>query len=289
MKTVFTNEQCAHVWAQQKQESGRTNNGNMYFEGNTIYSYGRHYPIARFVENKGREAVLFNSTDSSMTTKTKHKNAVNRALIGHDVIYVPNLSPSFERENVEYFKQAFEDSLISMARARKNADMHYNQAVRLNSQLNTYLKLFGRKPIDMLKGHDMQALQEIAKENARKQAKVRAKAKKKRIKELESDAIAWRKGESRYLSHDYPTCLRMKSLETVQTSQGAEFPLQDALKALPLIRACKSKGVEWNRNGESIKLGHFQVDRIEKSGNVKAGCHYVTFKEIQLFAESIGQ
>lgn len=33
---AYDNATCAHVWAQQNKESGKTSNGNMSFEGRTL-------------------------------------------------------------------------------------------------------------------------------------------------------------------------------------------------------------------------------------------------------------
>jgi hypothetical protein len=92
MKTVFTNSQVAHVWAQQNQATGRSGNGQFYFEGATIFSYGGHFPIARFVEANGSRVVLFTAADYSVTTG-RHKSYVRGALHGLDVpcLSVPDL------------------------------------------------------------------------------------------------------------------------------------------------------------------------------------------------------
>lgn len=45
-RTVFDNGMTAHVWAQGRQESGRSANGNLFFDGARLYSYGRHYLAA---------------------------------------------------------------------------------------------------------------------------------------------------------------------------------------------------------------------------------------------------
>ena len=60
-RTVFDNSMVAHVWAQQGQDFGRSNNGNLYFEGPTIFSYGSHFPIASFTDLRvgARRVVLF--------------------------------------------------------------------------------------------------------------------------------------------------------------------------------------------------------------------------------------
>lgn len=49
MKTVFDNRMVAHVWAQRTQAYGRSSNGQFYFEAGTLFSYGSHYIVAKFV------------------------------------------------------------------------------------------------------------------------------------------------------------------------------------------------------------------------------------------------
>jgi hypothetical protein len=50
MKTVFTNNEIFHVFNEQKQETGRTPNRNIFFENNKIYSYGYHYLLGEFID-----------------------------------------------------------------------------------------------------------------------------------------------------------------------------------------------------------------------------------------------
>jgi len=75
-QTVFSNDMVAHVWAQQRQPHGRSNNGNFYFDGAILYSYGTHYPVGIFAKDG---AVFLNSSRSSITTEGKHKNAAYSA------------------------------------------------------------------------------------------------------------------------------------------------------------------------------------------------------------------
>lgn len=76
---AYDNGMCAHVWAQQDKASGKTGNGNMSFEGATLYSY--RTPIGRFVDTvDGRRAVLVTSNNYSITTSGKHMPALWRAI-----------------------------------------------------------------------------------------------------------------------------------------------------------------------------------------------------------------
>lgn len=67
----MNNSMVAHLWANEKQESAH--GSNFYFEGESIYSYGRHFEVGRIVRNKrGEKAYLINDTYYSSTT-SKHQ------------------------------------------------------------------------------------------------------------------------------------------------------------------------------------------------------------------------
>ena len=50
-KHVFDTGEIPHLWAHRTQDEARNRQGNLYFTGDTIYSYGSHFPIARHVAN----------------------------------------------------------------------------------------------------------------------------------------------------------------------------------------------------------------------------------------------
>lgn len=70
----LTNQRVADAWV-----SGiRATSGNLYTDGETIWSYGRHFPIAKHLAD-GR--VLYNITHYSNTT-AKHQALVSSAMRG---------------------------------------------------------------------------------------------------------------------------------------------------------------------------------------------------------------
>jgi hypothetical protein len=80
VKKVFQTNEIAHLWAHKTQEDARNAQGNFYFDGDTIYSYGSHFPIARHVKNgKGESAVLLTNRTWSNTTGG-HVNLVRRSI-----------------------------------------------------------------------------------------------------------------------------------------------------------------------------------------------------------------
>lgn len=83
----MNNSMVAHLWANEKQESA--NGSNFYFEGESIYSYGRHFEVGRIVRNKrGEKAYLINDTYYSSTT-SRHQYYVREAIpTGSKMFYV---------------------------------------------------------------------------------------------------------------------------------------------------------------------------------------------------------
>lgn len=81
MRTCFSSpSEVAHLWAHQIQDEARYSGGNFYFHGNTIYSYGSHFPCGTIVTNlDGEQAYILNS-DSYSTTTAKHKAEVWHSL-----------------------------------------------------------------------------------------------------------------------------------------------------------------------------------------------------------------
>lgn len=67
MKTKFNNSELTHVWANQTQTHGK--GSNMFFEHDSIYSYGYHFKLAQHVTNKdGQKCVFFNDRQYSNST-----------------------------------------------------------------------------------------------------------------------------------------------------------------------------------------------------------------------------
>ncbi len=103
------------------------------------------------------------------------------------------------------------------------------------------------------------------------------------------DIAAWRAGHS--LPHRVPrgssAMLRLRG-DTIETSWGASFPASHGAKAFPLLARIHASGQAWQRNGHTIHLGHFQVDRVDPDGTVHAGCHVVRWAEIEGIAREMG-
>lgn len=74
----MNNSMVAHLWANEKKESGK--GSNLFFEGRSIYSYGYHFEVGRIVRNKcGEKAYLLNDKYYSSST-CKHQRCVRSAI-----------------------------------------------------------------------------------------------------------------------------------------------------------------------------------------------------------------
>ena len=85
----MNNMDICRRYAARKHSKGRSSNGNLFFEGRVLYSYGYHWPIAVFIDGR----VLLNRSHRSATT-TRHTNLAACALRGMEIVEV-----SLERAN----------------------------------------------------------------------------------------------------------------------------------------------------------------------------------------------
>ena len=120
MKTVFTNQELFHVFASGTQEHGRSANGNVFFSGDVLYSYGTHFPIA--VRYKGK--MLLNADSYSVTT-SKHQSYAASALRHFDCIYLPALRAVAElvqrkQRAAAYGKEARQVAMQDIAREARS-------------------------------------------------------------------------------------------------------------------------------------------------------------------------
>ncbi len=368
VKQVFDYPMCAHVWAAQSQEHGRSPKGQMYFHGKTIYSYGTHYPIARFTGAtlNGQPVVLFNSEKNSSTTET-HRGCVRNALNGLAVavFHVPHVSESgvFGRNahdsNIDALIERF--NVFAKRAARAHVKLSWNEEANAPDNRVALLSDYAAPILDYCQAFNVTA-PSIDIEGASKRIhdafaryndpkRVAARAKSQANKGLRAWTIAaqcaaflervtvkkpslhfvgyrdketiaaklgfgawqlerqldiveranaahlrkpvkgavnaaqWQAGLGAIngiegASSDYVNTLLRRIGDRLQTSRGVEVPFGQAVIAFRKATQCRASGTAWHRNGERLPVGHFQVDSIDESGNIKAGCHTLQWPEV---------
>lgn len=109
-----TNQEVADAWAM----GYSAKSSNMFTDGETIYSYGYHFPIAKKVNGY----VLFNHTRYSVTT-SKHQCHVRRAMRYSNVIPCRAISAN---DNERYTRCFVEGLLRKIPKSRKIDDRVYD-------------------------------------------------------------------------------------------------------------------------------------------------------------------
>ena len=285
VREVWSAGMVAHLWANQLQYTARAGNrANFFFRGNTIYSYGEHFPIARVVKRKGKTVVLFTTRTYSHTT-AGHCCCVRGACQHMTVFNVYDVNSSNHKEGLDDYRKRIQQAMEGVDKARSAKPAKVEQLKALIAEANAFSQFFGlrsRIKIDCTK------LDQECK-RFRKQADEKKRRELQKIKKQQDEMLAkWVSGES-----DHPpmytenVCLRVVGDE-LQTSLGARIPLNHAKKAFKFIKACHNKHTTYARNGKTIHLGLFAIDTIDEAGNVKAGCHTVEWNEIERIAQQVG-
>lgn len=340
MRKVFDNDMVAHLWANRSQDEARSPNGNLFFRGDTIFSYGLHFPIAQHVYNDAFEhAVLFTTANYSHTTQ-HHKSIVSSALCNREaheyvcpIFHVALGKDALNSTHFEAYEKRIVETIQKAKRARTYRKYHLEEAQRLAAEANAFAEFFGlEQRVTLPDDLDGMMAQAVALEAARKEReRVADEARQAAIREearvelaewrltphlylsstardmftpddqakleavLDGIVQRWRAGErlANYREEDaiafYGTMLRLADDgETVETSRRASFPADHARKFWPLLKALKQSGREYVRNGRTIHLGAFTVDRVESNGTVHAGCHTVKYGECELLARCLG-
>jgi len=288
MKKVFDIDQCAHVWAQQTQEDGKTPKSSMFFEGDSIYSYGYHFKIARFYTVKNQRIVLkINKSYSNLTSR--HCSSVGRAL---DYAYFSVCNPDNPIESIKELSADLMEKYYNSFSTRSTCDLQeYTKNWEINiSEFNRLCDLFNREE-DKLEFTDLHKELILEHEALLKQreeflstpeqierkrlVKIQREAKqeKKLREQLKDDIKSFRAGKSPTgdLQNLRPQIMRIKG-DQVQTSGGASVPLDEALELLAMIRNKKAIPNE-------TRVGYFTYNGIDENNIVKIGCHKIRLSE----------
>lgn len=327
MKTVVQPRQVAHLWAHAAQSSARNSTGNIFFEQDTIYSYGHHFPMARRVVVKGGTVAYLMTTRGYSSTTAKHLSFTRQALHGLDHVFHVHNPTGTPSDCLASYAVRIEFARTEFFKTKVKGDDAYATLAELIAERNEFYSLFrcGRaKPLAI-----PQDVEDLRAEKATKQAAFDAKrADRREARNAEANAerqrqldilgangvreaviAAWRRGDDvrnvarglgvaegwLYMVNDMVggtdgVLLRMKpgTTDTIETSLGAEFPEAHGRRAWRFLAGLVATGTPWQRNGHSVHVGGFQVDSMDSAGTIKAGCHVLQWSEVQGFAEAQG-
>ena len=299
-RTTWGNaRECAHRWAANQTPDGKA--GNVYFSNGIIYSYGSHFPMARWVSlvKGGGSPVVFLTTRKYSVTTSSHVSDVRSAIPDNvTVFHVPNVTADTHEDhlaNLANYRAEAMDALERSKRAVKYKEQLRREALGYIRAGNEYAAWVGLK--ERLGSPTGENLEEWAADvtaaaarEEKRLAAQRARAEKarkaalaKEIAEWEQKMAAWVDGGDWPGNHPYPhpeppVRLRIKG-SALETSMRAAVPLRAVLPILGAVRA-----------GETLPEG-FDVDGFALRGidfagqTVTVGCHKVTFAEIERLAQ----
>lgn len=145
MRTVLSSAQVVTAWARQTQDNARNHHGSLYFHGDTIYSYGSHFHLARHVkDSRGEACALINSRRYSKTT-SDHASAVAYAL--HDcqmpVFLVPDPLGEDHAGNLSALLSGADHMVKGACRSWSSWRWKVRAGVKQYRQACAYAKCFG--------------------------------------------------------------------------------------------------------------------------------------------------
>jgi hypothetical protein len=258
---VHPTDMVAHLWAHQTQGSARNPHGNFYFEGNTIYSYGSHFPIARHVD---KNTILFTTCGYSPTT-SGHISCVRSALPeGKTVFHVCNpRAGAYGKDRVAHCENhddlmaGIEDIKRSFEGSRLKKAWYLRQWQHAIEHANAYAKYFklGRRPIKLKITAAMRKLIKISEEKRKQhEAGVEARrvARAERFeREHAEQARLKREAEEQWQRE------REAVWQAWLRGEGAVSMLKDRRECPVMLRIAPSERCTIHKPGSSFELEKF--------------------------------
>ncbi len=290
-KQVFSTEEVAHLFANQLHDSARNPGGNLFIQDNAIWSYGRHFCIAKFVTNKVGERKLLFTTRRYSNTTAKQISIVRHATNHIDKIYCPDPS-DYASANIENFAAKIKSELAGLVSAKK-PEKYIEPAKYVYEQLKKYCEFIGndipKQATELIESADSGKYKEYLQGEKVRIEEEKAIREAEEVKQAKAMLAKWRKFKTgralfrRLGNRDY---LRFNAeTKRVETSQYVEIPEAIAKRAYNWIKTTIKTG---GCSGEcSYKIMDYEVKAVTDK-LVTIGCHEIDIKEIDKLAKQLG-
>ena len=267
MKKVFSNNyDVIHMFAQRTQYEGRA--GNVFFEGDKLYSYGRHYILAQFL---GQNDVLIGDRRYSNSTD-KHTKIAIQATRQYTQWYETNTAPDIVFRRLSNIKKA-------LLKARK-PEKYISEALSIIEMFTQFCirfdKIISKENQELIDFFTMNApelaekISELAKEQKKKRATIIEQYKTAFYNFEPYDGLKFQAG----LEYDL---LRVNGAQ-LETSQNIKVDLIEAEKlyrvyvaGLPIV---------------GQKIGNYTISKATPK-LVKIGCHNIKPSELANIFEGV--
>jgi hypothetical protein len=266
MRTVFSNSELVHTFAQRTQSEGRTSTRTMFFNENKIYSYGHHYLLGEFI---GDNTIIINNKGYSSSTG-KHIGMLISATRQYRQLFNTNI-------DINLVKQRIEEASNKLKTAKK-PELYVTPIIRDFEVLTEYLNEFEKE--NVLKSDDYKAIKEIYSALKEDEGKYIELAKERGKKELERAKKAFNESLTKFFNYEIDRIYDNKIKEDylrisldgtkVETTQSVKIDVEDARNLYRMIKA----GIDIA--GE--RISNYTVKSL--NGHLTIGCHSINVKNM---------
>jgi hypothetical protein len=261
MKIVVNKYNVAHLFANQLQTEAKTPTRNFYFRNKSIYSYGLHFCIAKFINE---DTVLFTQRGYSNTT-AKHILITNSALSHKNKIYCKNPEGTNE-ENFEFWQNQVLQLSGKLTKAKKPAlyTTQIGSVIDTAKKYADFMKV--SLPIELVEAQKIMS-KESSISFINNLSKIRQDEEKKKHTE---QVKKFRSFKTNYIYNRNGFDYLRKSENFIESSQGIEIPIEI--------------GIEFYKNLNEIKPGCKLMEYTVIENNkdfIKIGCHTIKKSEIK--------
>lgn len=293
LKLVYSNfEKITHLWAHQTQPEARCRNG--FFEGDKIYSYGRHFLAGKMHKVNGQNAVVINSHKYSVTTakqlrdlgqavshmptfRGKDPEDLKAAVLETQANLIDSLMNEFKLRS--YYQHAFANAGLAYGESDQDYDI-ITKIQKFNADciaigMSQFTLDVDDEFISLLNSHALIAIERQKQlktpEMLEKREKERAKREAKQLEKARLNAENWVRGGAMMpgVADLSPQLIRING-DTVETTRGASVPLSHAQRLIEKVL----------RNAAEVgdRVGHFSVDALDQKC-IKIGCHVIAIDQ----------
>jgi len=266
MKTVFSNSDLVHTFAQRSQSEGRTSNGGMFFRDNKIFSYGHHYLLGEFIDDK---TIMINNKGYSSSTGA-HISMLISATRQYRQIFTKDT-------DIKQVKYRIDDNANKLKTARK-PEKYITEIIRDFEVLTDHLKEF--KKINVLKSDEYKEIKKIYSSLKKDEGKYIELAKERGKKEKEKAIKLFNEKLKKFFNYEIDRIydnnikedyLRISQDGTqVETTQSVKIDINDARTLYLMIKAGKDIAGE--------RIGSYTVKSL--NGHLTVGCHSINVKNM---------
>jgi hypothetical protein len=285
----MNNSTLAHNWANKIKPSGK--GSNMFYEGDTIYSYGYHFPIAKFITIDENNFVAYNYSSYSNST-SKHQAHVRGSIpYNYEVIKVIDMNFGYygHERNIKHYISKIDEHFAKAKRSNKYKEFQLRETKRYINTLFNYIRLFKidlNSYAELLKDMNTYRLSVDEYENsdiyknwlAKIEQQQKDKEKNELIKQAEN-IVKFREFKINYVYSLPYNLLRFNPEKNeIQTSGGVNMAKDTFLRYYNMFK------------NDNLKIGE-KVEYYQYGGKkddiVFVGCHKFEINEINNLINSI--